>query len=194
MGRDQHGGHLNLINSDALAEWELNDSGQLIGPVNMPKSDYPSLYATMKSRGWIGQFNHPASSGQFLVNGTALGYDANGAQVMVLAEVLNSSAFSTNLTQTETGRSSYEAAWNILLERATTSTGNAAAFFANDAPPYPRPCSFFRHCWCWGRPAARDLAVMRRTKQESLAVSPCLRRRVAQLLNPRPRSRDPANR
>jgi hypothetical protein len=112
-----NGGHLNLINVDALAEWELNSSGQLIGEVNTPKSDYPSLYATMKSRGWIGQFNHPASSGQFLVNGTALGYDANGAQVMVLAEVLNSSAFSTNLTQTETGRSSYEAAWNILLER-----------------------------------------------------------------------------
>jgi hypothetical protein len=112
-----NGGHLNIINVDALAEWELNGSGQLIGEVNTPKSDYPSLYATMKSRGWIGQFNHPATTGQFLVNGTALGYDANGAQVMVLAEVLNSSAFSTNVTQTETGRSSYESAWNILLER-----------------------------------------------------------------------------
>jgi len=112
-----NGGHLNLINPDGLAAWELNASGQLIGEVNTPKSDYPALYATMKTRGWIGQFNHPASSGQFLVNGTALGYDANGADVMVLSEILNSSAFSTNTTETETGRSSFTGAWNILLER-----------------------------------------------------------------------------
>ncbi|AXK73429.1 carbohydrate-binding protein CenC [Lysobacter sp. TY2-98] len=112
-----NGGHLNLLNVDALAEWETNSSGQLIGEVNTPKSDYPALYSTMKSRGWIGMFNHPATSGQFLVNGTPLGYDPNGAQVMVLAEVLNSSAFSTNTTETETGRSSYQGAWNILLER-----------------------------------------------------------------------------
>jgi hypothetical protein len=112
-----NGGHLNLLNTDALAEWEVNSSGQLIGEVNTPKSDYASLYATMKQRGWIGQFNHPATSGQFIVGGTALGYDANGDDVMVLAEVLNSSAFSTNMTETETSRSSYVGAWNILLER-----------------------------------------------------------------------------
>ena len=112
-----NGGHLNLINPDGLAAWELNSSGQLIGEVNTPKSDYPALYATMQQRGWIGQFNHPASSGQFLVNGTALGYDANGAEVMVLTEVLNSSAFSTNTNETETSRSSFAGAWNILLER-----------------------------------------------------------------------------
>ncbi|MGY4517375.1 Ig-like domain-containing protein [Lysobacter sp. HA18] len=112
-----NGGHLNILNVDQLAEWETNSSGQLIGEVNTPKSDYPALYSTMKVHSWIGMFNHPASSGQFLVNGTALGYDANGAQVMVLAEVLNSSAFSTNMTETETGRSSYQTAWNILLER-----------------------------------------------------------------------------
>ncbi|WP_460726396.1 Ig-like domain-containing protein [Lysobacter rhizosphaerae] len=111
-----NGGHLNLFNPDALAEWEYNGSNQLIGEVYTAKSDYPALYATMKSRGWIGQFNHPATTGQFLVNGTALGYDANGADVMVMAEVLNSSAFSTNTTQTETGRSSYVGAWNKLLE------------------------------------------------------------------------------
>jgi len=112
-----NGGHLNLLNPDGLAAWEFNGSGQLIGEVNTPKSDYPALYATMKQRGWIGQFNHPASSGQFLVGGTALGYDANGAEVMVLAEILNSSAFSTNTTQTETSRSSYTGAWDIMLER-----------------------------------------------------------------------------
>ncbi|WP_223629544.1 Ig-like domain-containing protein [Thermomonas beijingensis] len=111
-----NGGHLNIINPDVLTEWEYNGSGQLIGGVFTAKSDYPALYALMKQRGWIGQFNHPASSGQFLVNGVALGYDANGGEVMVLAEVLNSSAFSTNTTQTETGRSTYTAAWNKLLE------------------------------------------------------------------------------
>ncbi|MHB8911078.1 MAG: Ig-like domain-containing protein [Lysobacter sp.] len=127
-----NGGHLNLINPDGLAGWELNSSGQLIGEVNTPKSDYPTLYATMQQRGWIGQFNHPASSGQFLVNGTALGYDVNGAQVMVLAEVLNSSAFSVNTTETETSRSSFTGAWNILLERGykvapTTNQDNHCA-------------------------------------------------------------------
>ena len=112
-----NGGHLNIINPDLLAEWEKNSSGQLIGGIETPKSDYAALYATMKTRGWIGQFNHPASSGQFQIGTTSLGYDANGADVMVLAEILNSSAFSTNTTQTETGRSTYDAAFNILLER-----------------------------------------------------------------------------
>ncbi|MCR6495172.1 Ig-like domain-containing protein [Thermomonas sp. S9] len=111
-----NGGHLNIINPDGLASWEYNSSNQLIGSVATPKSNYASLYATMKARGWIGQFNHPASSGQFQINGVSLAYDANGAEVMVLAEVLNSSAFSTNTTMTETGRSSYESAWNKLLE------------------------------------------------------------------------------
>ncbi len=112
-----NGGHLNLINPDGLAEWEYNTSGQLIGSVATIKSDYANLYSVMKARGWIGQFNHPASSGQFIIGGTALAYDANGNDVMVLAEVLNSSAFSTNTTETETSRSTYTTAWNILLER-----------------------------------------------------------------------------
>lgn len=111
-----NGGHLNLINPDALAGWEYNSSNQLIGEVHTTKSDYPALYATMKQRGWIGQFNHPATTGQFLVGGVPLGYDANGADVMVLTEILNSSAFSTNTTETETSRSTYTGAWNKLLE------------------------------------------------------------------------------
>ena len=111
-----NGGHLNIINPDGLASWEYNSSNQLIGSVATTKSDYAGLYAIMKARGWIGQFNHPASSGQFQINGVSLAYDANGAEVMVLAEVLNSSAFSTNTTMTETGRSSYVGAWNKLLE------------------------------------------------------------------------------
>lgn len=112
-----NGGHLNLINPDALPNWEFNSSGQLIGEVNTPKSDYPALYATMQQRGWIGQFNHPATTGQFLVNSVPLGFDVNGDQVMVLSEILNSSAFSTNTTETETSRSSFSGAFNILLER-----------------------------------------------------------------------------
>lgn len=112
-----NGGHLNILNPDALANWEVNSAGQLIGEVNTPKSDYAALYATLNQRGWVGQFNHPATSGQFVVNGIALGYDPNGVQVMALAEVLNTSAFSTNTTETETSRSSYVGAWNMLLER-----------------------------------------------------------------------------
>lgn len=130
-----NGGHLNIINPDGLAQWEYNASGQLIGEVFTAKSDYPALYATMKQRGWIGQFNHPASTGQFLVNGVDLGYDANGAEVMVLAEILNSSAFSTNTTQTETSRSSYVGAWNKLLE-----TGYRVAPATNQD----------NHCANWG--------------------------------------------
>ena len=127
-----NGGHLNLINPDGLAEWEYNASGQLIGSVPTIKSDYANLYSVMKARGWIGQFNHPASSGQFIIGGTALGFDANGNDVMVLAEVLNSSAFSTNTTQTETSRSTYTTAWNMLLERGyhvapTTNQDNHCA-------------------------------------------------------------------
>jgi len=112
-----NGGHLNIVNPQALANWELNASGQLIGAINTPKSDYVSLYATMKQQGWVGQFNHPASTGQFQINAVPLAFDANGAEVMVLAEVLNSSAFSVNTTETETSRSTFTGAWNILLER-----------------------------------------------------------------------------
>jgi hypothetical protein len=101
----------------AWPSWEYNASNQLIGSVATIKSNYADLYATMKARGWIGQFNHPASSGQFLINGTALAYDANGAEVMVAAEIRNTSAFSTNTTETETGGGSFGTAFNILLER-----------------------------------------------------------------------------
>ena len=112
-----NGGHMNIFNADGLIEWEKNSSGQLIGDYYIAKSDYASLYALMDSKGWIGQFNHPASSGQFTVNGTNFGYTADGDAVMVLAEVLNSSAFSNNTTETETSRSSYEGAFNTILER-----------------------------------------------------------------------------
>ncbi|MGH8028993.1 MAG: Ig-like domain-containing protein, partial [Arenimonas sp.] len=127
-----NGGHLNILNPDVLATWESNASGQLLGGVSTPKSDYPALYATMKARGWIGQFNHPSSSGQFLVGGTALGFDTNGLDVMVAAEIRNTSAFSTNTTETETGGGNFNTAFNILLERGyhvapTTNQDNHCA-------------------------------------------------------------------
>ncbi|OZB73326.1 MAG: hypothetical protein B7X33_00120, partial [Lysobacterales bacterium 13-68-4] len=84
-----NGGHMNIFNTPSLLEWEYNSSNQLIGDIYTAKSDYASLYTLMHTNGWIGQFNHPASTGQFVVNGTNFGYTADGDAVMVLAEVLN---------------------------------------------------------------------------------------------------------
>lgn len=112
-----NGGHMNIFNTNELLGWELNGSGQLLADTLTPKSDYAGIYALMKQRGWVGQFNHPDTVSQFQIAGTSLAYSADGDEVMVLAEVLNSSAFSANITETETGRSSFEGAFNILLER-----------------------------------------------------------------------------
>ncbi len=128
-----NGGHLNILDGDLLANWETNSSGQLIGDVLTPKSDYVALYDTMKARGWIGQFNHPSTSdSQFKVGSTVFGYDADGDDVMVAAEVLNTSAFSSNESETETSRSTYEGAFNTFLERGfhlapTTNQDNHCA-------------------------------------------------------------------
>ena len=70
----------------------------------------------MAQRGWVGQFNHPSSSGQFLINGVPLAYTPDGDTAMALCEVLNTSAFSHNTTETETSRSTYEGACNKALE------------------------------------------------------------------------------
>jgi len=111
-----NGGHMNIFNSSELLEWEYNSSNQLIGDTYTAKNDYAALYTLMKTRGWVGQFNHPETTGQFLVNGVPLGYTADGDQAMVLCEVLNTSAFSTNTTETETSRSTYEGACKKALE------------------------------------------------------------------------------
>lgn len=111
-----NGGHMNIFNSPELLEWEYNGNGDLIGDTYTAKGDYAGLYTLMAQRGWVGQFNHPSSSGQFLVNGKALGYTADGDTAMALCEVLNTSAFSINTTETETGRSSYEGACQKALE------------------------------------------------------------------------------
>jgi hypothetical protein len=111
-----NGGHLNIVNPSGLVGWEKNSSNQLIGQFEVAKNDYAALYTLMNAQGWVGQFNHPSTS-QFKIGTTGMAYDSNGYNVMVLAEILNSSAFSTNLTETETSRSTYPGAFNLLLER-----------------------------------------------------------------------------
>ncbi|MBC7453322.1 MAG: CehA/McbA family metallohydrolase [Massilia sp.] len=111
-----HGGHLNIFNTDELLGWEVNASGQLIADTLTPKGDYGALYALMRQRGWVGQFNHPATSGQFLLGAVPFGYSADGDQAMALCEVLNTSAFSVNTAETEQRRSTFEGACNKALE------------------------------------------------------------------------------
>ncbi|HWT15641.1 MAG TPA: Ig-like domain-containing protein [Patescibacteria group bacterium] len=127
-----NGGHLNIINPDKLLSWEYNSSGQLIGDVFVAKNDYATLYTTMKARGWVGQFNHPSTSDQFKIGTTVMGYHVDGDEVMVGAEIMNTSAFSSNTTETETSRSTYESAFNKLLENGyhvapTTNQDNHCA-------------------------------------------------------------------
>ncbi len=112
-----NGGHMNIFGSTDLLGWETNSSGQLLADVLTPKSDYAGIYAVMKQRGLVGQFNHPDTSGQFVINGTSLAYSADGDEVMVLAEIMGTSAFSSNTTETETSRSNFGGAFNTLLER-----------------------------------------------------------------------------
>jgi hypothetical protein len=129
------GGHLNIFNSPELLGWEANAKGELLADTRTPRSDYGALYTLMRSRGWVGQFNHPSVGGQFIVNGVALGYTPDGDQAMALCEVLNSTAFSTNVTETETRRSNYEQACNKVLE-----AGYHVAFSSNQD----------NHCANWG--------------------------------------------
>ena len=130
-----NGGHLNIFNSAELLGWERNASGQLLADTLTPKSDYAALYALMRRRGLVGQFNHPAPSGQFLVAGVPFGYSADGDQVMALCEVVNTNAFSTNTSETEMRRSNFESACNKVLE-----AGYHVAFSTNQD----------NHCANWG--------------------------------------------
>ncbi|MFZ4874652.1 CehA/McbA family metallohydrolase [Janthinobacterium sp. Mn2066] len=139
------GGHLNIVNSDLLLGWERNVLGELLADVETPKSDYAGLYALMRAQGWIGQFNHPAYAGQFLLDGQPLGYSADGDAVMVLCEVMNTSAFSNNDSETETRRSNYEAACNRALE-----AGYHVAFSSNQD----------NHCANWGAAYGNRTAVL----------------------------------
>ena len=139
------GGHLNIFNSPELLQWERDSSGQLIGDTLTEKADYAGLYTLMRQRGWFGQFNHPATMGQFQVGGVALGYTRDGDQAMVLCEVLNTSAFSVNTSETETGRSTYEGACNKALE-----AGFHVAFSSNQD----------NHCANWGAAYSNRTGVL----------------------------------
>jgi hypothetical protein len=139
-----HGGHLNILNSPELLGWEHNRQGALLADTLTPRSDYAALYALMRRRGWIGQFNHP-SGDQFRVGGQALGYTADGDAAMALCEVMNSSAFSANTTETEPRRSEFEAACQHLLE-----AGYHLAFTSNQD----------NHCANWGMSYTNRTAVL----------------------------------
>jgi len=129
------GGHLNIFNSDELLGWETNARGELMADTLTPRGDYAALYTLMRQRGWVGQFNHPAHAGQFQVDGVPLAHTEDGGEAMALCEVMNSSAFSTNVSETETRRSNFEGACNRLLE-----AGYRLAFSSNQD----------NHCANWG--------------------------------------------
>ena len=111
------GGHLNIFNSDELYSWEYDPSNQLYGHRFVAKNDYATLYTVMRAAGQVGQFNHPDTSGQFVVNGTDFGYTADGDEVMVLAEISNTSAFSNKDDESTPPGSGYEGAFRKILER-----------------------------------------------------------------------------
>ena len=129
-----HGGHLNILNSNELLGWERNAQGELLADTETPKGDYAGLYSLMRARGWAGQFNHPQND-QFAVDGKPLAWTADGDEVMLLCEVMNSSAFSTREDEGETHLSNYEAACNKLLE-----AGYHLGFSSNQD----------NHCANWG--------------------------------------------
>jgi hypothetical protein len=129
-----NGGHLNILNSPVLLNWERNAAGDVIGDLFTAKGDYGALYTLMRQRGWLGQFNHPAQN-QFRVNGKPLAWSEDGDAVMALCEVMNSSAFSASLDEGETHHSFYEDSCNRLLE-----AGYHIAFSSNQD----------NHCANWG--------------------------------------------
>ena len=129
------GGHVNILGANELLGWERNASGQLFGDTDSPRNDYAALYTLMRQRGWIGQFNHPNWRGQFQVNGVPFGLTQDGVHSMALCEVLNTSAFSANTSESETRRPNFEAACNKVLE-----AGFMVAFSSNQD----------NHCANWG--------------------------------------------
>ena len=112
-----NGGHLNIFNSAELYSWEYDPSNQLYGHRFVAKNDYAALYTVMRAAGQVGQFNHPDTSGQFIINGTDFGYTADGDEVMVLAEISNTSAFSNVDNESQQPGSGYESAFRKILER-----------------------------------------------------------------------------
>ena len=147
------GGHLNILNSTELLGWERNASGALLADTFTAKGDYGALYALMRERGWLGQFNHPKEN-QFRAGGKHLGYTEDGDAAMALCEVMNTNAFSVNTTETESRRSNYEESCQRILE-----AGYHVAFATNQD----------NHCANWGRSAPNRTAVL---IPEGSALSP----------------------
>ena len=139
------GGHMNIFNSAELLGWERNAAGHLLADTLTPKNDYAALYTLMRRRGWVGQFNHPAQSGQFVVGGAPMGYSEDGDQAMALCEVVNTNAFSTNTSETEKRRSNYEGACNKVLE-----AGFHVAFSSDQD----------NHCANWGASSINRTGVL----------------------------------
>ncbi len=139
------GGHLNIFNSDELYSWEYDPSNQLYGNRYVAKGDYASLYTVMRAAGQVGQFNHPDLTGQYIINGVDFGYTADGDEVMVLAEVSNTSAFSNIDNETQQPGAGYEDAYRKILER-----GFHAAPATNQD----------NHCANWGSAYTNRTAVL----------------------------------
>ncbi|NYE59704.1 hypothetical protein FHW58_000856 [Duganella sp. 1224] len=139
-----HGGHINILNADALLGWEHNAHGDLLADEETPKSDYRQLYQRMRRRGWVGQFNHP-QRGQFAIDGQPLAWTEDGDASMLLCEVMNSNAFSTRTDEGEPRHSNFEAACNALLE-----AGYHLAFSSNQD----------NHCANWGTAYSNRTAVL----------------------------------
>lgn len=139
------GGHLNIFISDELYSWEYDPSNQLYGHRFIAKGDYATLYSVMRAAGQVGQFNHPDTSGQFIINGVDFGYTADGDEVMVLAEISNTSAFSNVDNESQQPGSGYETAFRKILER-----GFHVAPATNQD----------NHCANWGSASTNRTAVL----------------------------------
>ncbi len=140
-----HGGHLNIVGSQELLGWERNASGELMADRFTAKGDYAGLYQLMRQQGLLGQFNHPASKGQFIADGKALGWTEDGEHVMALCEVMNTSAFSNRDDESEARRSTYEMACQTALE-----AGFRVAFSSDQD----------NHCANWGAAYTNRTAVL----------------------------------
>nr|WP_315222869.1 CehA/McbA family metallohydrolase [uncultured Duganella sp.] len=139
-----NGGHLNILNSGDLLGWERNAAGGLLADIATPRNDYATLYALMRQRGWLGQFNHPRAD-QFAIDGKPLAWTPDGDAAMVLCEVMNSNAFSTRTDESEPQHSNYEAGCNKLLE-----AGYHVAFSSNQD----------NHCANWGASSGNRTGVL----------------------------------
>jgi hypothetical protein len=140
-----NGGHLNILGSQELLGWERNAKGELMADRFSAKGDYAGLYQLMRQQGLLGQFNHPAGKGQFVVDGKALGWTEDGGHVMALCEVMNTSAFSNRDDESESRRSTYEMACQKALE-----AGFHLAFSSDQD----------NHCANWGASYTNRTAVL----------------------------------